>query len=294
MFTKPSMEESGCRFPLFFLLMLLATAAGCTRTEVSGTVVARVNDNVLTLESIKEHVDPSQPLSENEIQQYANRWIINELLFQEAQRRGYDESENIQRKMEDALKQLTIAELLEKEVYSIAENSIRPSEIAAYYQSNNPDFILRENIARLSIAVFKGLEKANRFRTKVISDNNWSKNAAEFGADANAELISLTDSIFYSQSTLYPPELWKVASAMGLYDVSFPVKTSVGYVVIQSLGQYKAGTNAPLSYVEPQIRNRLTMDRRQQRYQTFLQSLRAKHAVQLVMAPQDSTTIGRE
>lgn len=283
-----SLEESVLRFPLFFLLVLLVAAAGCTKTEEQGTVVARVNDRVLTLEAIRENSDPTQQLTQSEIQQYANRWVINELLFQEAQQRGYDESEQIRNKVNEALKQLTIADLLEKEVYSVAESSIRQNEIASYFQSNNNEFVLQENIARLSIAIFSEIEPANQFRTAVLGATGWSAGVEQFGTDPAKGMISFTDSTFYSQSSLYPPELWKVAGALGMLEVSFPVKTSIGYVVMRSLGQYKSGSYAPLSYVEPQIRSRLTMKLRQQRYQQYLQSLRSKHAVQMMVTAQDS------
>jgi hypothetical protein len=41
--------------------------------------------------------------------------------------------------------------------------------------------------------------------------------------------------------------------------------------------------------VEAQIRSRLIMERRQLRYQQYLQSLRSKHTVQMMTAVQDSS-----
>ncbi|MFA6457121.1 MAG: peptidyl-prolyl cis-trans isomerase [Bacteroidota bacterium] len=286
-------EESAIRFPLFFFISLLIAAAGCTQTEENGSVVARVNDKVLTMESIRKHIDPSQQLTQSEIQQYANRWVINELLFQEAQQRGYDGSEQIKEKMEEALKQLTIADLLEKEVYSMADGSIQQSEIATYFQEHGAEFTLQENIIRLSMVVFRDLEPANQFRTAALGVDGWHKSLERFGDDMSKGVLSATDSSFYPQSSLYPPELWKVATAMGIQEVSFPVKTSVGYVVIRSLGQFKSGTSSPLAYVEQQIRSRLIMERRQLRYQQYLQSLRSKHSVQIMTAVQDSLTSER-
>lgn len=288
MSSNRTQEESVPRFPLFFLLFLLLFTAGCTTTEENGTVVARVNDRALTLESIRANSDPSQQLTQSEIQQYANRWVINELLFQEAQQRGYDESEQIRAKVEDALKQLTIADLLEKEVYSVAESAVRQNEIASYFQSHYTEFILQENIARLSVAIFSEIDPANQFRTAALGPQGWNASVELFGTDPAKGMIAYNDSTYYTQSSLYPPELWKVAGALGMLEVSFPVKTSVGFVVIQSLGQYKSGSNAPLAFVEPQIRSRLAMQLRQQRYQQYIQSLRTKHAVQMMVAAEDS------
>jgi hypothetical protein len=57
---------------------------------------------------------------------------------------------------------------------------------------------------------------------------------------------------------------------------------------MRSLGQFKSGTPSPLQYVESEIRARLAMELRQQRYQQFIQTLRNKYAVQLMVAAQDS------
>jgi hypothetical protein len=79
-----------------------------------------------------------------------------------------------------------------------------------------------------------------------------------------------------------------VAAALGMLEVSFPVKTSVGFVVLRSLGQFKSGAVSPLQFVEAEIRTRLAMELRQQRYQQFIQTLRNKYTVELMVATQDS------
>ncbi len=281
-------KESEFRFPFFILSFSFLLMAGCSQSEQESNVVARVNNTVLTQEMIRNSSGSERPLTQSEIQQFANRWVINELLYQEARQRGLHESEQVQRTVNEALKQLSIAELLEVEVYQDAEASIEQNTVAAYFQQNSSEFILKEPLVRLSLAIFQSIEPAIKFRTAVLRDNAWTPRLDEVRSDAEQGLISSSDSIFYSQSTLYPPELWKVASALGMLEVSFPVKTSVGYVVMRSLGQFKAGTNAPLSFVEGQIRNRLVMEQRQQKYQQYLQNLRSRHTVQMMFEAQDT------
>lgn len=280
-------ENVTIRFPLLFFIILLMFS-GCTEQQTSGNVVARVNDQVLTMEMIRENSDSSQLLTQGDIQQYANRWISNELLFQEARSRGYDASDEIQKKIAEARKQLSVVSLLEKEVYSIDESSIRRDEIASYFQSHSGEFLLKENIVRLSLAVFRDFETANQFRSEALSMAGWENSLKKIRSESPENLLTSTDSIFYSQTSLYPPELWKVATALGMFEVSFPIKTSAGFVVMRSLGLFRSNTVAPLSYVENEIRSRITMDLRQTQYQKFLQSLRSKHTVQLMISKQDS------
>ena len=282
-----SEEGVSIRLPLFFFIVAIFTA-GCTQEQTTGNVVARVNNQTLTMEMVRANSNGVDQLTQDDIRQIANRWITNELLYQEAQQRGYDAAEHIQRKISEAKKQLCISELLENEVYSLAEGSVRPDEIAAYLQTHGTEFILREDLVKLSIVIFQSSESANQFREATLGVQGWDNSVAQFRSNPTSSIMSFRDSVFFTQSSLYPPELWKVANALGMFEVSFPVKTSVGFVVIRSLGQFKSGTPSPLQYVESEIRSRLAMELRQQRYQQFIQTLRNKYTVQLMVANQDS------
>jgi hypothetical protein len=281
-------EESAVRFPLFVFTVVLFLTGGCAEREQNGTVIARVDNQTLTMEMIKENVDTARTLTQNDIQQYANRWVTSELLYQEAQQRGYDISEQIKQQVNNARKQFSIAQLLENEVYALASNEVRKEEIASYFQNHSDEFILHETLIQLSVVIFKDFEPANQFRTTVLNTGEWNRTIEQFRSDPAKRLMSYSDSIFYNRSSLYPQELWKVAGALGMSEVSFPIKTSVGQVILRSLGQFKENAVAPLHYVEDDIRNRLAMEHRQKRYQQFLQELRSKHTVTMMVAGADS------
>ncbi|MBI2428429.1 MAG: peptidyl-prolyl cis-trans isomerase [Ignavibacteriales bacterium] len=282
------------RFPFFFLCTACMIMYGCGEQQPQGRVVARVNDQVLTLEMIRAQSDTSRKPSDEEMKQFVNRWVTNELLFQEARQKGYDASEQIRQKVAEAHKQLSIAELLENEVYALAEKSITSDEVTSYYQTHPGEFTANEDLIRLTVAVFNRNDVATQFRAIALGPQGWVEAVAAFRSDLTKGMISYADSLFYSQSTLYPAELWKVAAILGYHEVSFPVKTSAGFFVIRQLGQYKKGTTVPLSYVEEEIRQRLAMERRQERYQEFIQQLRNKHTVQFMFSQTDSTAFGGE
>ncbi len=293
---KPYFDSKGkrfIRFPFFFLFGALI-AWSCSDSPQHGRVIASVDDQILTMEMVQSLANPDQTLTNAEVHQIVNRWVTSEMLYQEARRRGYDASESIQQKVADARKQLSIAELLEQEVYSLAENSVSSQEIAQYFKDHTDDYVLKEDMVRLSIAIFNQNENATQFRASALSTIGWNKSISELRGDGTRGLLSFSDSVFFLQSALYPPELWKVASILGMEEVSFPIKTSIGYVVMQSLGQFKQGTIKPLSSVDGEIRNRLAMERRQELYQNFIQQLRNKHSVQLMISSTDSTSSGGE
>lgn len=286
----PDIKESACgRFPFFFLLLAITAFAGCEQSPPAGRAVARVNNSVLTMEMIREQVDTGRVLNETDIRQFVNRWITNELLYQESQQKGIENTDAIERKVAEARKQLSIAELLEQEVYAAAEKSIQNSEVAAYYQEHSDEYLLSDDLVRLSVIIFNTNAAASRFRSSALGEIGWDESVRIFREDAAGGVASYSDSLFFTQPSLYPPELWKVATALGMFEVSFPVNTSIGYVVMRSLGQYKKGTLSPIHYVQNDIRHRLTMERRQQRYQEYIQRLRTKHSVQYMYTAADSS-----
>ncbi len=263
-------------------LMLLS----CTRQPEQMQEVARVDDQTLTSDMIRQQLDTSSGISEMQVRMFARQWVNSELLYQEAKSQGLDRSETVLRNLESARRELAINALLEKDVFNDTPQSVSKEEIAAYFKSHVEEFALGEDIVEISLAVFSKREPAAAFREAALQGDGWEAAVAEFQNAKNGQspLITKTDSAFYNQSTLFPAKLWKVSSALGPGEVSFPVKTSEGYFVILLVGSYQRGSSPPVEYVENAIRGRLMMQRRQERFAEYLESMRKKHAVQINLA----------
>lgn len=286
-------ESVTTRFPFFFLIGALMMVYGCGEQRQEN-IIARVNDKVLTLEMVYASLDTSKKPSDAELRQVVNRWVTNELLFQEAKRKGYDTDEELRKKLTEAYKQLSIVTLLERDVYAATEQSVTGNDVASYYQAHSAEFTLPDDLILISVAVFLRNDDAVQFRASALATEGWNTSIRRYQSDTTKGLISYSDSLYFSPSTIYPSTLWKVATILGRNEVSFPVKTSVGYVVIRLLDFYRKGTAAPLSYCENDIRQRLVMERRQQRYEEFLQQIRKKYTVQFMYSHRDTSVFGGE
>ena len=244
---------------------------------------------------IRQQLDTSSGVSEMQIRMFARQWVNSELLYQEAKRQGLDRSDAVIRNLENARRELAINALLEKDVFNDTPQSISKEEIAVYFKDHSEEFALREDIVEISLVVFSEREPAVAFRETALEGGGWGAALAESQKVKNGQspLITRTDSAFYSQSTLFPAKLWKVSSALGTGEVSFPVKTSAGYFVILLLGSSQRGSTPPVEYVENAIRGRLMMQHRQERFTEYLETMRKKHTVQInltgVPADHDST-----
>ena len=257
--------------------------ASCSQRAEQTQEIARVDDQVLTPEKVHKFFDTTSGISEMQMRMFARQWVNSEILYQEAKRQGLDHSESVVQNLEDARRQLSINALLEKEVFTETPQSISKDEISIYFRNHLDEFALRDDIVQISLAVFAERDPAVTFREEALQGGGWQAAlaAAQTPGDGKVRLVTKTDSAFFTQSTLFPNKLWKVTTALGVGEVSFPVKTSAGYFVIMLLGSYQHGATPPIEYVEDAIRARLVMQHRQERMAEYLESVRKKHSVQI-------------
>lgn len=266
------------------LLAITLLIGGCGKEEPARTPVARFDNETLTLESIRAALDTTGEISNAQIQQYVQRWLRDELLYQEALTRGYDKSEDIERRVAEVRRQLIINEFLKNEVYSLQASDIPFEKVQEYYENNRKDFVAPYDVALLSYVMFKNRDAATEFRNTVVKGTPWSTALQQLATIPDVRI----DSMYFSQATLLPPELWRVATTIKEKDVSFPISTTNGFYVLCVWKLTRQGQQADLPFVEQQIRSRLLMEHRKALYDSLVSSLRKKHTIHIYTAGGDS------
>lgn len=265
--------------------ILTLTVLGCSRNEQDKTPVARLDNQTLVLEEIRAHIDTTREPSQAQIQQYIQRWLTEESLYREAVDRGLDRTEEMNQKVEDVRRQLAINALLEKEVYSKTMSDVPAQDVRQYYDAHLKEFNALHDMALVSFVLFKTRDGATEFRNLVLKGAAWSAAVSQ----QSASIVMRVDSTYQTQATLMPAELWRVASTSTNRELSFPISTEKGYYILIVWKFIKQGQTMDLSLVEREIRGRLTVERRREMFNQLVQTLRAKHAIQVyVSAPADS------
>ncbi|KPJ49122.1 MAG: hypothetical protein AMJ41_03530, partial [candidate division Zixibacteria bacterium DG_27] len=121
--------------------ILLATLSflGC-EGEVDpyseGRVIAEVNGEKLTLEEIEDQIPTEYRdyVSDYEKKEYAEEWIKNELLYQEAVASKFDSDPKIQARLRQITKQLVASAFVEEELK--ARSRVDTSEVREFYENN--------------------------------------------------------------------------------------------------------------------------------------------------------------
>jgi len=237
-------------------------------------------------------LDSSGDLSA-ELPGYVNSWVTRELLYQEAVQRGLADEGVVRKRIEDSRKRIIVDALLEEELYNEDSTSVGEDAIEAMYRENGEAFTLREDVVQLSFAQFSDRDAANQFRSRLLRGTHWTTAIAEIHADSalGSSLQQVANKQYFSKSTLYPEELWKLARTLGLDEVSFAVKTPAGYYVLLLHNTKKQGDIPDLDYVRNEIRDRILITRRKSRFEQLLTELRAKFPVTLYNDHPDSSTV---
>lgn len=269
----------------------MAVMTPCCRHEEKGesVIVARVGDGTLTLEEAKAHIDTSRSPVAGELEKYVSHWVNAELVYQEARRQGIESSDQFIRQVQDVRKQLASEEFLNRMIYA-GSDTVGEQGLRAFHSQHASEFQVHQDMIKANVLIMKSRELASRFAATVSQGMQW-KIAVDYilrDSVLSPGILLVATEKYYTQQTLFTPELWKVASALGPNEVSFPLKAPGGYFVLQSLAKIRQGSIADFDLARDEIRQRLLMEKRRQRYEELLGTLRARYNVQIVLPSQRS------
>jgi hypothetical protein len=266
-----------------FLIAAMALASwGCPK-EKPGTVVARVGDSALTLEEAAAAVDTAGPDGAARLGRFTASWVNSELLYQEALRQGVVDDPAFGARLEGLRRQLATQELLDRLIY--ADTTSSPDSVLRSYFAAHPDeFTLSESHLKLRLATFRSRETARKFAASVTAGSAWEGMVDSMAADPrlSAEIVTATHEAWYTRSTIYPQELWKVAGPLSPGEVSFPLKTGEGFTVVQYLALAPAGKAEEFEIVREDVADRVLVESRRSRLESLLGTLRAQHRVEIL------------
>jgi len=145
-------------FHIAFVTALLALI-GCSAPETN--VLAEAYGNKLYADDLKDLIGESVSQEDSVFitQEYINQWLSKQVLLHKAEEVLSEVEKNKDKQLENYKADLLTFEVLNKLATQLVDTSFEDSELEEYYEENEEDFELAQNILRINF--FKIPEQTN-------------------------------------------------------------------------------------------------------------------------------------
>jgi peptidyl-prolyl cis-trans isomerase C len=289
------MKESLSSKSLWFfpVLVLLVLCSNNVWAEADADqVLASVGPRKLTVASFNEQVKYMPPqlqmmMAQNPQmkEQFLDRWVQVTLLAQEASELKLDEDPEVQARVEDVKNSILAQELLKREVEG--KVTVSDADVKKYYEDHKAEFTQPEMVKARHILI-KTPQNADE---KVLSEAEAKANEIKEELDKGVDFAELAKQYSDDPGTkekggelgLFPkgrmvPEFEAAAFSLKPGEISKPVKSPFGYHIIQ-VQEKKDASVKGFAEVEPQIKQKLQVERQQQLLAEITEKLKAKYPV---------------
>lgn len=207
--------------------------------EPHGTILARVNDEVLTLEELMYQVPPDfrDQLKSEGLSEVVENWINTELLYQKAIERGLDDNPEVKAIIKAGIRDAVARRLIDIELGN--KVVISPTSVDSIYAFQKDSYRLDEDRFRASHiflesagdaeAIYERLKKGDDFAT-LARDYSKDRQSADRGGD-----------IGYFGADDIDPAFVEAARTLEVGVYSKPVKTAYGYHIIKLTARQETG-----------------------------------------------------
>jgi peptidyl-prolyl cis-trans isomerase C len=268
------------------LALLIAVISACSdKPDASSKALAIINGKEITASEFD--------LRWSQIPDYARKTfagptgrrkfleelINHELLLQEAKNRGFDRDRAFLERVERFKERSILERLRIEEVDALVK--VTMEEMKTYYAANAATFTVPGEF-RASHILVKTQEEAFDLKKRLGQGEDFAALARKVSLDLYTRYKGGDLGFIKKGQTM--PQFEKVLLALKVGDISLPVATPFGYHIIKLV---ERTPGAPLSFEEAkeQVREELLNEKRRQRYDEFVASLRAKAKLRVADIP---------
>jgi len=181
---------------LFSFLLILIGSCKNTGFNNSDTALARVYDTYLYTSDLDGLV-PSNASTADSLsicRNYIDNWVKNQLLFYQAEKNLTGEQKDFSRQLEDYRNSLVIYKYESELIRQTLDTLVTEDETENYYQANQQNFKLNNNIVRVVFAqVNNDSPKRERIKSLVESELEEDRDSLEFYCLRYAEDYEIVD-----------------------------------------------------------------------------------------------------
>ena len=250
-----------------YLITALAILSACTPKEPDKTPVAKVGETYLYLEDLSKVVPQTLKGADSTlwVDDFIRKWIENELMILNAEQNLTEAQKDVQKELDEYRNSLLTFRYKKELMAQKMDTAITESDINAYYSKNLDRYKLNDNIVK-AIYLKIPLEVAHPEILKSLSESDDSDNLNqlnEYGIQY-AKVFDRFGDQWVSWATLKKqiPEEINIDQQI-LRRNKFIESSDTDYYYFICIRDFRQqGENAPVEYVEDEIRNILLNERK--------------------------------
>lgn len=269
------------------LLTLLLFACNDEKPNTT-PVVATSGSAQLHLDELHNMIPqhPSLLLSSAQVQNLIQRWVEEELVYQQALSEDFDKIPEVKEKIYEQVKNYLVALYLKDKVDAVIE--VTEEEIQSYYDSNSSEFIRPFNYYNVKLMLANSYAKANELRRLVTTGESFESVARENSLDAEKENGGVLGWVTLDQ---LPSELASRVRNMTPNTMSRPIRTVVGHYIVQLDGIRKKDEIQTLEEVFDVLNYRIKARKREENYRQLINQLKENSNVTINWSFIDSLNV---
>lgn len=236
-----------------------------------------MNNMVLTEEGI------NSALADNQNKgiwrdEYVNRWIENEILYQEAEKEGLLKGKAFVAIIEQSKKQLAASLFINK---ILADNKFEISEddLNQYFDSHKEEFKLADDLFHVNLITFNDFEKAVQFRNNAV-ETDWNRASNSFKSEKSV-IVSKTSEYLYRYQ-VQPLNLIRMIENLQSNEIGIVLETEPAmFTVVQLIEKLDRDSVPSFDVVKNEVYNRLVMIKNKEYVKQYIDKLISSHNLEI-------------
>ncbi len=267
---------NGWRTSLGSVALVVILFSSCDSPDQSDPVVARVDDATLTVATLADQI-PGTDLASGERRAYVERWLQQEVLYQEALDEGVAENAFVRQLIEQATRDLVVAAFLD-ETFENASIDVTDQDVENHFHLHSDRYTRDEPEIRAQHILVGSQRDANSLRQALQRGEDFEEKARDLSLDPDTHALGGDLGFFAADAH---PELWEACSNMAAGQISRPVSSERGYHIVRLVERKEPGTIKELADVADRVRNELIRERHLQRLDDLITRLKDEHSWQI-------------
>lgn len=265
-------------FVIVGVVALMLVSCGDRFDDVNESpIVAEAAGATLHLNELNLFImdNPGLDISKVQVSNYIQRWSEKELVYRQAVSENFQKHPDIQKKIDDLVKDFVVAAYLHDQIDSKVK--VSDSDIRNYYNDKAAEeFIRQQDFYDVSVILVSTYSEAIQVRQRLQDGEEFETLAKENSLDASKDAGGKLGWILLDE---FPQEVARKIRSQSVDVVSTPVKTSLGYFLVLVHGVRKAGETQTLEEVRDLVEWRIRAKRRDDDYKELIKQLKEREDV---------------